>query len=88
MEWGSLSQGVGMSKCTSHHFACYCREAEFERLRVENQELKVKLVLTESICEAASFVICEDSVKQELLCYNMGVELINRLETWRAGNPT
>jgi len=44
-----------------------------------------RLELAEKVCEAATSVASEDTVRHELLAYNMGLEMINRLEEWRKG---
>lgn len=42
-----------------------------------------RLEKAEAVCEAAASVCSEEQVREQMLCYNMGCELLKRLETWR-----
>lgn len=35
-----MSDLAGDNKCVTHHYACDCREAEFEWIKAENQRLR------------------------------------------------
>ncbi len=55
-----------------------------ENSAAEIDSLRKRLALAEAVCEAFSYVCCEDGVREELLAYNMGVESINQVEAWRS----
>ena len=40
-----MSDFIGDRQCVTHHYACDCREADYDRLGKENKDLQAKLDL-------------------------------------------
>lgn len=50
-----------------------------ELLRSETERVTAENIKLRAVAEAAASVVSEDGMRNELLCYNMGLELIRRL---------
>lgn len=48
-----------MKECISHHFACDCREADFKKLREENERLNE--ALQKIVAKSYSWIITMDT---------------------------
>lgn len=68
------------------NFQPYCPTCDNEAgpLKRRIKELEARLKEAEAVCESAASVAMEESVRQTLLCYNIGFKLIKELGAWRA----
>lgn len=65
----------------AHFDNCHADKIVIWRKRAEAAEARCER--HREIVETASFVICEDRVREELVTHSAGIELIRLIEVWR-----
>lgn len=70
----------------SYKLISECLKSKNSELSSEIKTLNRRLAKAELVCEALASLLSEDPVRKCVLCYNMGIILIDAIENWRRGN--